>query len=100
MAHVLTTLPSSKLDDSVFRIEGERATLLEVAAVYPDKPVVHAESFENDAFKTRLHSVIASGGASTRWDVPAGGELTGAAGNSNNLWEGHKWLSIKEALKL
>jgi len=84
-AHILTTLPPSQLTNAIFRIQGSHVTLLEIAAILGhENDVEHVESFP-DQFRTFLHKHIESGNGST-------------GGNSNHLWEGHKWKEVKDVL--
>ena len=101
VAYVLTTLPSAELENKKFRIEGDRATLLEVAEYLgSDTKVEHVESFSGPVgpFKIDRHKIIEEGRGSTGWDQSTGKEGTGseAAGSSNNLWPGHRWMTIKD----
>ncbi|KAL4261345.1 NmrA-type/Isoflavone reductase-like domain-containing protein [Pleurotus pulmonarius] len=81
VAHVLTSLPAAALENKDLRIQGDRITLDDLAAL----------------LKTELFD---AGLGSTGWDVEAGKELDGdqRAGASNELWAGHQWKSVKEAL--
>ena len=97
-AHVLTTLPPSELTNSIFRIEGEHASLAEIAAMYGDKvEVVQVDKFPHDEFRTFLHDLHGKGMASTGYDFATGKELSG---RSNKLWAGHRWKGIKEILNI
>ncbi|KAF7975612.1 hypothetical protein HWV62_9195 [Athelia sp. TMB] len=112
VAYVLTHLAPSELENKYLRIQGESASLLDVAGYYKDLPVEHVEAFGTDgkysesdtydAFKTFLHEFINSGKGSVGYSVAAGRELTGAdaAGASNALWKGHQWKGIREGLGL
>ncbi|KAJ7183091.1 hypothetical protein C8R46DRAFT_1065851 [Mycena filopes] len=95
--HALTTLPPSKLENRILRLEGDRATLKEVAAKFntPSEPV---ESVEGEEFITNLLRLFESGGGSSGWDEANKRDGTGdqAAGSANALWAGHHWQSIKE----
>ncbi|KAF7980780.1 hypothetical protein HWV62_36841 [Athelia sp. TMB] len=92
VAYVLTHLPASELEDKVFRIQGESASLNEIAAYYGTKhPVEHVEEISSDAFKNLLQGVIASG---------VGGTVPEGTDSSNGLWAGHAWTGIKEGLGL
>jgi len=83
-AYVLTTLPPSQLANAIFRIQGSHVTLVEVAGILGhENDIEHVDSFP-DAFKSFLHNHIESGNGST-------------GGDSNHLWEGHKWKEIKDA---
>ncbi|KAF7975146.1 hypothetical protein HWV62_10311 [Athelia sp. TMB] len=109
VAYVVTHLPPSELHNRYFRIQGESASLLEIAGYY-NLPVEHVTSFKADSkysesdtydpIKTFLHELINSGKGSVGYSAATGKELTGAdaAGASNALWEGHHWKGIKEGL--
>ncbi|KAF7975616.1 hypothetical protein HWV62_9203 [Athelia sp. TMB] len=111
VAYVVTHLPPSELHNKYFRIQGESASLLEIAGYY-NLPVEHVTSFKADSkysesdtydpIKTFLHELINSGKGSVGYSAATGKELTGAdaAGASNALWEGHHWKGIKEGLGL
>ncbi|KAJ6570253.1 hypothetical protein DFH09DRAFT_1261262 [Mycena vulgaris] len=91
VAHVLTALPRSELEDRVFRLEGERASMNDVGALFKTA-VEHVESIAGEGGESRtfLLALADSGGFST-------GK---AAGSANALWPGHEWQTIKEVLKL
>ncbi|EIW78092.1 NAD(P)-binding protein [Coniophora puteana RWD-64-598 SS2] len=101
LAHIITTLPPSKLLNTVFRIEGDRATLNEFAVLYEkaDVSIQHAEKIPEDvkdAFvRDYLQQRSDTGGVSTRWDIVSGREMEGEEGNMNGLWEGHVWTSVR-----
>jgi len=87
-AHILTTLPPTKLDNTVFRIQGSSATLLDVAAFFEGKvPFEHVDKLE-DPFPTYLQRIIETSGG----DVSEGEEF------SNGLWEGHQWKTVQDVL--
>jgi hypothetical protein len=101
-AYIVTHLTPSELSNKFFRIEGEHASLLDIAGYYGSKvPVEYVNGFD-DEFKTFLQQLINSGKGSTAYDFASGKELTGsdAAGASNVLWLGHHWKGIKEGLGL
>jgi len=101
-AYIVTHLTPSELSNKFFRIEGERASLLDIAEYYgPKVPVEHVNGFD-DKFKTFLQQLVNSGKGTTAYDFASGKELTGsdAAGASNVLWPGHQWKGIKEGLGL
>jgi len=105
VGYVLTHLSPAELENKFFRIEGEHASLLDIAGYYRDLPVEHVEepfSGPDGGFKTFLHHHINNGQGSVAYSAVAGKELTGAdaAGASNALWAGHHWKSIKEGLGL
>ncbi|KAJ6487750.1 hypothetical protein C8R45DRAFT_827451 [Mycena sanguinolenta] len=103
VAHAVTTLPPSELEDRILRLEGERASLNDLAALFKTS-VEHVDRItgEDGELKTGLQGVINSGGGSTGWDVvkKAEGQGSNAAGSANALWPGHQWQSIKEIHKL
>ncbi|KAJ7352397.1 hypothetical protein DFH08DRAFT_858788 [Mycena albidolilacea] len=103
VAHVLTTVPPSELENRSLRLEGERTSLNDLA-VQLKTSVERVDSIggEGGEFKTALQLNIGSGGGSTGWNVVNKVEGTGsnAAGSGNALWPGHQWQSIKEVLKL
>lgn len=103
MGYVLTHLAPAELENKILRIQGEAASLLEIAAYYPTLPVEHLEepfSGPDGEFKSFLHNLINSGKGSVGYSASAGKKLTGAdaAGASNALWAGHKWQGIKGGL--
>jgi len=97
-AYVLTHLPPSDLSNKIFRIEGERASLLDIAGYYGSRVTVeHVDGFPGDAFKTFLHNHVETGHGSVQYDGSSGKE---GAGLSNALWRDHHWKGIKEVLEL
>ncbi|KAJ7174103.1 hypothetical protein C8R43DRAFT_873581 [Mycena crocata] len=103
VAHVLTTLSPAELENQVFRLEGERASLNELAAQL-DASVEHVDSIEGDSSiaQTALLTILESGAGSTGWDTLKRVEGTGAkaAGSANALWPGHKWQTVKDVHNL
>ncbi|KAF7351368.1 NmrA domain-containing protein [Mycena sanguinolenta] len=103
VAHVLTTLPPSELENRILRLEGERSSLNDLAAQFKTS-VEYVDSItgEDGGLKTGLQGIMNSGGGSTGWDVvkKAEGQGNDAAGSANALWAGHRWQSIKEVHKL
>ncbi|KAJ6487701.1 hypothetical protein C8R45DRAFT_827631 [Mycena sanguinolenta] len=103
VAHAVTTLPPSELEDRILRLEGERSSLNDLAAQFKTS-VEHVDSItgEDGGLRTGLQGVISSGAGSTGWDVvkKAEGQGSNAAGSANVLWPGHRWQSIKEVHKL
>ncbi|KAF8146402.1 hypothetical protein K438DRAFT_1869623 [Mycena galopus ATCC 62051] len=100
VAHILTTLPPSALENQVFRLEGERCTLSSLAAQF-NTTVERVEKItgEGGEQKTGLQVMMNSGAGTTGWDEVAKVEHTTgseATGSANKLWEGHEWRSIKE----
>ncbi|KAJ7336274.1 hypothetical protein DFH08DRAFT_706477 [Mycena albidolilacea] len=103
VAYVLTNLPPSELEDRVLRIEGQRASLRDVAEQFKTE-VVRVDSIGGDMgqIKTALQGLVEAGRGSSGWDGVKNAESTGnnAAGSANALWPGHHWESIKEVLNL
>lgn len=97
-AHVLTSLPYSQLSDAVFRIEGGRATLMEIAAMYGGRyEVVHVNGFPDSPFLTFAYQLNDQGKSTIGFDFATQTELSN---RSKDLWEGHSWKGIKQLLQL
>lgn len=98
MAYVLTTLPKSSLFDAEFRIEGARATLLEIARIFKVEKVTTVKAFSGPVgdIQTLIGNIFETGMGSTGWDHARGADDEVLAGSSNVLWEGHKWKSLAE----
>ncbi|KAJ7240384.1 hypothetical protein B0H12DRAFT_1134650 [Mycena haematopus] len=103
VAHVLTAVPPSELEDRILRIEGERATLGGIATQFKTS-IEHVDSIAGEMgdLKTALQLVQESGAGSTGWSYAekAEGKGSNAAGSANVLWPGHQWQSIKEVFNL
>jgi cytochrome P450 len=88
VAHVLTTLPESELENHILRLEGERASWNEVAAQFK-ATVERRETTAGEAgdMLTTLLSIVARGGGSTGWGEASQREGCGrdAAGAANAL---------------
>ncbi|KAJ7694631.1 hypothetical protein B0H17DRAFT_1131926 [Mycena rosella] len=99
VAHVLTTLPRSELENRVFRLEGDRASMNDLGVLFK-APVEHVDHITGEAgdLKTHLLAVVDTGPGSTGWDEATKAEGSGikAAGSANALWPGHQWKTIKE----
>ncbi|KAJ7144904.1 hypothetical protein C8R43DRAFT_559122 [Mycena crocata] len=99
VAHVLTTLPPAELNDRIFRLQGERASLASLAPLF-NTTVEHVAVIEGEMgeFKMLLQKAMDTGAGSTGWDGVRNVDGTGAsaAGSANALWPGHQWKSIKE----
>ncbi|KAJ7246108.1 NAD(P)-binding protein [Mycena haematopus] len=104
-AHVLTTLPPSRLENRTLRLQGARATWNEIAALF------HLSIERVDAIPgtgpmaellTALLRIFDTGAGSTGWDQlqQKDGEGEDAAGSANALWPGHHWQSIQEVHNL
>ncbi|KAH7921963.1 NAD(P)-binding protein [Leucogyrophana mollusca] len=105
LVHVLLTLPPSKLNNAVFRIQGQRATLTEISKLFGDKaPVQYVDSIPTDIplhqARDYLQRKFDLGAGSTGWDAAAGKEGDEPAGSANVYWEGHQWKGVKEVLGL
>ncbi|KAJ7027887.1 hypothetical protein C8F04DRAFT_1120976 [Mycena alexandri] len=103
VAHILTTLPPSELENRIFRLEGERISLNGLGPLF-NTPVEHVDKItgEMGEFKTMLLGVTDTGATSTGWDAVNKREKMGsdAAGSANVLWAGHQWKTIKEVHNL
>ncbi|KAJ6466126.1 hypothetical protein C8R47DRAFT_1188118 [Mycena vitilis] len=99
VAHILTTLPPSQLENRIFRLEGERASLNDVAGLFKAS-IEYVDSVAGEAaeLKTGVARELDSGAGSTGWDRVENVEGLGsdAAGSANALWPGHHWKTIKE----
>ncbi|KAF9240004.1 hypothetical protein BU15DRAFT_87757 [Melanogaster broomeanus] len=106
LAHVLTTQVPSRLIDAELYIEGQRATLAELGAMYNGKaPVVHVEmlpteGISNYPLRQHLQLTFNKRGGSNGYDEVTGMDDDVLASSGNTLWEGHRWLTIKEVLGL
>ncbi|KAJ7180869.1 hypothetical protein C8R46DRAFT_1211171 [Mycena filopes] len=108
VAHVLTTLPPFQLENRIFRIEGDRATLREIAALfgtgveYVDPATAAGATDEWTKFVMFALTMFEKGAGSTGWDWrrgEEGGEGEEGAGSANGLWAGHQWETIREFYK-
>ncbi|KAJ7616929.1 hypothetical protein DFH06DRAFT_1145259 [Mycena polygramma] len=88
VARILTTLPPSGLENRIFRIQGDRASLSALGPVF-NISVEHLDRIPGES-------------GSTGWDETNKVEKTGSdgAGNANTLWSGYKWGSTREVLHL
>ncbi|KAJ7815680.1 hypothetical protein B0H14DRAFT_2521781 [Mycena olivaceomarginata] len=104
VAHVLTTVPPSELEDRTLRLEGERFSFNGLAAQFTNISVEHVDSIAGEGadFKALLLQALATGPGSSGWDGARKAEGTGsnAAGSANALWPGHQWQTIKQVHKL
>jgi hypothetical protein len=104
VAHVLTTVPPSELEDRTLRLEGERSSFNGLAAQFTNISVEHVDSIAGEGadFKALLLQALATGPGSSGWDGARKAEGTGsnAAGSANALWPGHQWQTIKQVHKL
>jgi len=99
VVHVLTTLPSTELENKIFRIEGERTKANDLGALFKTAVEYVTEiPGEMGDIKTMVATEFDSGLGSTGWSVVTKSEGTGdaAASSANKLWPGHHWKTIKE----
>jgi hypothetical protein len=62
VVHALTTFLSSKLENAVFRLEGEPSTLNSIATIYGNKVTVeHIDEVPDNPITTLLQRVVESG---------------------------------------
>ncbi|KAJ6467373.1 hypothetical protein C8R45DRAFT_938717 [Mycena sanguinolenta] len=103
VAYVLTTVPPSELENSIFRLEGDRLSLNDLATQL-NATVEHVDSIDGAAgpFRTYLLEILDRGAGNTGWDEANKTEGSGinAAGSSNALWPGHHWRTAKEVLNI
>ncbi|KAJ7504206.1 hypothetical protein B0H11DRAFT_1981202 [Mycena galericulata] len=103
VAHVLTTLPPSELENRVFRLEGDRASLNDLGVQFKTT-VEYVDRITGDAgeIKTLLLSYMDTGAGSTGWDggIKAEGSGSKAAGSAKAFWPGHTWKTIKDVHNL
>ncbi|KAJ7150868.1 hypothetical protein C8R43DRAFT_864925, partial [Mycena crocata] len=99
VAHVLTTLPPTELEDRIFRLQGDRASLNGVAAQF-NAAIEYVTVIEGEMGEvlTGLQTLLDIGMGSTGWDTVSMADGTGAraAGSANVLWPGHHWKTLKE----
>ncbi|KAG1729451.1 hypothetical protein EDB19DRAFT_1929597 [Suillus lakei] len=106
VAHILTTQSPSRLFDTEIHIEGQRATLSEIAALYKGSvPVVHCdalptEGVANAHFRTFFQKYVEIGGGSCGWNAITESDDPESVSRDNSLWEGHRWLTVQEVLGL
>ncbi|KAF8167069.1 NAD(P)-binding protein [Mycena galopus ATCC 62051] len=103
VAYALTTLPPSELADRTLRLQGDRASWNEVAALF-NASVEHVDALTGPMaeLRTGLARLVDAGAGSSGWDQGNKKEGSGsdAAGSANALWPGHHWRSIKEVHNL
>ncbi|KAK7042550.1 NmrA domain-containing protein [Favolaschia claudopus] len=103
VAHILTTLPPSELENRIFRLEGERVTMNGLAAQFKATPEYVdklTDRGEHEGFLNFLVSAIEDGKASTGWNGVKEGTGADAAGTGNAAWPGHHWQTVKEVHNL
>ncbi|KAJ7454696.1 hypothetical protein FB451DRAFT_1279004 [Mycena latifolia] len=101
VAHVLTTLPPSELENRALRLEGDRASMNDLGALFKTS-VEHVDAIVGEEGKTWLMTAMDTGAGSTGWDEATKAEGSGnkAAGSGNALWPGHQWRTIKDVHNL
>ncbi|KAJ7026956.1 hypothetical protein C8F04DRAFT_1399727 [Mycena alexandri] len=101
LVHILTTLPSSELENCTLRIEGDRATSNEIALKLKTT-VDHIDSVEGKGgeFITHILKLFEAGAGSTGWDEVNKREGSEGSASGNVLWPGHNWSTIEEVHKL
>ncbi|KAJ7503225.1 hypothetical protein B0H11DRAFT_1853397 [Mycena galericulata] len=101
VGYILTSLPPSELNDHIFRLEGDRASLQDLAMRFNTtaEHVARIEGEEGEA-KTAVSIILSSGAGSTGWDAIIEADRSGdeGAGSGNKVWPGHVWRSIKDVL--
>jgi uncharacterized protein YbjT (DUF2867 family) len=101
LAHVFTTLPPSQLENKTFYIQGDQATLLQIADLYKGKfEVQHVDKIPGDDIRTMLLQAIEAGYANNSWEPAADKLGSNPADADNHLWQGHQWKTIKQTLNL
>jgi hypothetical protein len=103
VAYVLTTLPPRELENRTFRIQGDRASMNELGAIF-NTEVEHTDQITGPMgeFRMAYLALADTGVGSTGWDAEKKAERSGseAAGSANALWAGHQWKSIKDVHNL
>ncbi|KAJ7690136.1 NAD(P)-binding protein [Mycena rosella] len=103
VAYVLTTLPASELENRIFRIEGDHASLNDLGPLFKTS-VEHVDGITGDDgfLKTLLLGLVDTGAGSTGWDEATKTEGLGSQveGSANALWPGHQWKTIKDVHSL
>ncbi|KAI3611651.1 endo--beta-xylanase precursor [Moniliophthora roreri] len=95
VAHVLTNLPPKQLENACFRIEGDQATMQELAKRLK-KEIAYVEHVPGEPLnhiKNWLVRLWDAGKGSTSWDYASG---VRREKNDNGLWPGHKWKTFAD----
>ncbi|KAG1743816.1 hypothetical protein EDB19DRAFT_1697078 [Suillus lakei] len=91
VAHILTTQPPSRLLDVEIQIEGQRATLSEIGALYKGRaPVVHCDALPTEGvvnahFRTFFQKHVGAGGGSSGWNPVTESDDAESASRDNSL---------------
>ncbi|KAL0579897.1 hypothetical protein V5O48_002068 [Marasmius crinis-equi] len=98
LVHILTTLPPSELENKSLRIEGDSATLLDIAKRWK-KDVQYVEQVPGEPtwVINYFSGLIEGGRASVSWDYALNGRRQGESANDNGLWSGHKWKTLDDS---
>jgi hypothetical protein len=97
----LTTLPLSKLQNAIFRLEGVRLTQKQFAEQW-GAPVAHVDAVPGlgGELWTWLQSQYEQGHGSTRWSPALGREIAEDGPEiARNVWEGHTWKTVADVKK-
>ncbi|KAJ7593609.1 hypothetical protein C8J56DRAFT_1120325 [Mycena floridula] len=97
VAHVLATLPAKDIEFKEFRIQGQRASLVEIAGLL-DKEIACVNELpgEHVQIKIMLLDEFEKGFGSTGWYPSIQREDYELAGSANKLWPGHKWVTLQQ----
>ncbi|KAK0447092.1 hypothetical protein EV421DRAFT_182338 [Armillaria borealis] len=100
IGHVLTSYSISQLANQVFRLEGQSATLHEIAAMY-GKEAIQVDSVD-DPYATYMQKQIDLGlgrcGHGARNSRMSSEEAELIVGASKAWWPGHVWRNVRGAL--
>ncbi|KAF5345742.1 hypothetical protein D9758_011870 [Tetrapyrgos nigripes] len=102
VSHVLTTVPLPQLSNAQLRLEGDCATLRQLADRF-GQGHAFVETVPGPIFREILLKQFESGAGSTGWDNgkqkenPKDSEE--GAGSANKLWEGHVWKKLEDVVK-
>lgn len=86
----------------MIRIEGDRASLVEIANMY-NKEIVYVDAVPgpDSELRTTVAGIGDSGAGSTGWNwiLKADGSGEAASNSGNKLWPGRKWKTIRDVHK-
>ncbi|KAG6329020.1 hypothetical protein ID866_10070 [Astraeus odoratus] len=105
LAYVLTALAPEQLNNVELRIEGQRATLRELAELYKGKlPIEFVDSIPKDhplgGIMEWLQRYSEMGAISTGYNPSLQKDDPTLAGSANRLYPGYKFKTVKETLGL
>lgn len=106
LAYVLTTLPPSELNNTIFRLQGDRKSLREITALYGKNVPVkyHTDAVSSDLpdadYISLIQGFLEKGWTSSGWDAKAKEDNEPSADSGNKLWKGHEWKTVETALNL